>query len=172
MGFNKYHRGTKNYLRDITRGVKKYHRGPGVFSRGRKVDADRRDQSVVTGKRAALAVLGLSAVAFGMGLWLLPRDPAAAGTFWSMEVLHRLLWSYLLSVNFVTFAAFAVDKLRAREDRWRISENCLLGLALAGGSLGGIAAMYLFWHKIRKPRFAWGLPLILLIQILLLIWLL
>ena len=144
MGFNKYHRGTKNYLRDITRGVKKYHRGPGVFSRGRKVDADRRDQS----------------------------DPAAAGTFWSMEVLHRLLWSYLLSVNFVTFAAFAVDKLRAREDRWRISENCLLGLALAGGSLGGMAAMYLFWHKIRKPRFAWGLPLILLIQILLLIWLL
>ena len=42
----------------------------------------------------------------------------------------------------------------------------LLGLSLIGGSAGGLIAMYLFRHKIRKPAFAYGLPVMLLVQVI------
>lgn len=74
---------------------------------------------------------------------------------------------YLFLVNIVTFLAFASDKRRAARRRWRIPEKTLLGLSLIGGAAGGIIAMYWFRHKIRKPAFAYGLPLMLLLQVIL-----
>ena len=43
--------------------------------------------------------------------------------------------------------------------------------ALLGGSLGAVLGMWLFRHKTRHWYFAWGLPLILLVQIAAGIWL-
>ena len=34
----------------------------------------------------------------------------------------------------------------------------------AGGALGALAAMHLCRHKIRTPRFAWGVPVLLAVQ--------
>jgi len=55
-------------------------------------------------------------------------------------------------VNGITLLTFAIDKLRARQNRWRISEATLLGLAILGpfGALGG---MVLFHHKTQKLKF-------------------
>ena len=72
---------------------------------------------------------------------------------------------YLLAINVVTFAAFVVDKLKAMRGAWRISEATLLGLSLAGGSVGGILGMLLARHKIRKRRFRYGLPAMLVAQV-------
>ena len=47
----------------------------------------------------------------------------------------------------------------------------LIGLAFAGGTIGGLAAMYLFRHKTTKPYFTFGLPMILLAQVVLLVYL-
>lgn len=44
----------------------------------------------------------------------------------------------LIVVNFITFAAFAIDKARAEQGAWRISEDTLLRLAFLGGTPGGI----------------------------------
>lgn len=77
---------------------------------------------------------------------------------------------YLIAINTVTFVAFCVDKRRAIRHEWRISEVTLLGLSLAGGALGGIAAMKVAHHKTRKPRFALGLPAMLAVQLALLGW--
>ena len=82
---------------------------------------------------------------------------------------NRLMVYYLFLINIVTFLAFASDKRRAARRRWRIPEKTLLGLSLIGGAAGGIIAMYCFRHKVRKPAFAYGLPLMLLFQVIVLL---
>ena len=74
------------------------------------------------------------------------------------------LLAYLGTINLVTFAAFVADKAKAIRKSWRISESTLLGLAMLGGSLGGIIGMKVARHKTRKPKFKYGLPAILLIE--------
>ena len=79
---------------------------------------------------------------------------------------------YLIVINVVTFLAFGLDKLKARADAWRIPEKTLLGLAVIGGSIGGILGMRIFRHKTRHKQFSVGLPLILAVQIVLVVVLL
>ena len=40
-------------------------------------------------------------------------------------------------------------------------EACLLGLCLAGGSVGGLIGMYTTRHKTQKWYFVYGLPVFL-----------
>ncbi|MDO4459934.1 MAG: DUF1294 domain-containing protein, partial [Clostridia bacterium] len=47
--------------------------------------------------------------------------------------LIYLLWIYLLIVNLITFILYAVDKRKARKDRWRIKEKTLISWCFAGG---------------------------------------
>lgn len=76
-----------------------------------------------------------------------------------------LVPSYLICINLVTFALYAIDKIKARAGAWRISEFVLLLLAVIGGSVGALAAMTVCRHKIRVPKFKIGVPLILIVQI-------
>ena len=90
--------------------------------------------------------------------------------FWSFFDEHKILLAYLVIINFVTFAAFAIDKIAAIERKSRIRIVTLLGLSFVGGSIGGIIAMYLLRHKTRKDYFTVGLPLIIGMQIVLLFY--
>ena len=54
--------------------------------------------------------------------------------------------------------------------RKRISEITLILTALVGGSLGILGGMYVFRHKTHKPRFTIGIPLIIGLQIVLIIY--
>ena len=80
---------------------------------------------------------------------------------------------YLLVANLVTLALFIYDKLRAEQGRVdkRIPEIVLLGLSLAGGAVGGIVGMHLVRHKTRKWYFSWGLPVMIVLQVVLLLYL-
>lgn len=79
-----------------------------------------------------------------------------------------LKWgSYILLMNIITFLLFGEDKRRARQQKWRISEQTLLVLALLGGAVGALAGMYTFHHKTRKWKFRIGVPVILILQIVL-----
>ena len=64
----------------------------------------------------------------------------------------------------------AEDKRRARKHAWRISERTLFAAALLGGSLGAILGMYLWHHKTKHWYFVIGMPLILVAQIAVGIW--
>lgn len=68
---------------------------------------------------------------------------------------------YLMTINVITFAAFGIDKWKAINGKWRISEARLMSLSSAGGSLGGILGMYFFRHKTRHIKFLIGLPVLL-----------
>lgn len=83
---------------------------------------------------------------------------------------HRILLVYLGIINFITFAAFAIDKYKAIKHKTRIRIVVLLGMAFAGGSLGGLIAMYLFKHKTKKNYFTTGIPLMIIMQLLLLFY--
>ena len=65
------------------------------------------------------------------------------------------------------FILMGVDKRRAIRHAWRIPEAHLFGCAILGGSLGSILGMYTFRHKTKHWYFVFGMPAILLIQIIL-----
>jgi len=63
---------------------------------------------------------------------------------------------YLLLLNLITFGAYGFDKILSLRDNpqaRRVREVTLLGLALLGGIIGGLLAMTLFRHKIKKISF-------------------
>lgn len=77
---------------------------------------------------------------------------------------------YLLLINIITFFVYGIDKRKAQRNRFRIKEATLLTFALVGGSIGALLGMYIFRHKTKKWYFKFGVPLILLLQIALVIY--
>lgn len=59
-----------------------------------------------------------------------------------------------------------VDKKRAKRGAYRISEKTLFMIAILGGSMGSIAGMNHFRHKTKHWYFKYGMPAILVIQII------
>ena len=76
------------------------------------------------------------------------------------------LLAYLITINAFAFLLMRIDKQKARRKAWRIPEATLIGVAIAGGSIGSLAGMYIFRHKTRHPKFTVGIPTILSLQIL------
>jgi len=78
---------------------------------------------------------------------------------------NKVLIIYAVIINFIAFAAFAIDKVNACEGRSRIRIITLLGIAFAGGTVGALLGMYLLRHKIRVDYFTVGIPLIMIMQV-------
>lgn len=78
---------------------------------------------------------------------------------------------YFAAINLVTFFVYGIDKYRAKRGAWRIPEKTLFLLPILGGSIGAIAGMKFFHHKTKHWYFRYGLPLILLAQVALAVWL-
>ena len=83
----------------------------------------------------------------------------------------KLFAIYLVVMNVLGVAVMWSDKRRARLHRWRIPEKVLFGVSLLGGSAGTWAGMYLFRHKTKHWYFVVGMPLILVCQAALAIYL-
>lgn len=83
----------------------------------------------------------------------------------------KLFAIYLVVMNVLGVAVMWSDKRRARLHRWRIPEKMLFGVSLLGGSAGTWAGMYLFRHKTKHWYFVVGMPLILVCQAALAIYL-
>ena len=81
--------------------------------------------------------------------------------------MANTLLYYLIVINIVTFLVYGIDKLKAKQGSWRISEATLLILAVIGGSIGALLGMKVWRHKTMHKKFKYGLPLILIIQIIL-----
>lgn len=83
----------------------------------------------------------------------------------SFIIGNKWLLAYLLVINIITFVLFAVDKWKAIHGRWRIRTATLMGFAFAGGTVGGLLAMYVFRHKTKTRSFTVGLPVMLVVQV-------
>lgn len=80
---------------------------------------------------------------------------------------HVNLIAALIVINFVAFAAFCIDKMRANAQRRRVREATLLWFAFLGGTPGAYAGRALFRHKTRKQPFSRQLHTIAAFQLLL-----
>ena len=77
--------------------------------------------------------------------------------------------AYLFLANLVGFALMGIDKRKAKKKQWRIPEKTLFLSAILGGSIGALYGMHLFRHKTKHKSFVFGMPAILIVQMLLLI---
>lgn len=83
----------------------------------------------------------------------------------------QLILIYLVAMNVVTFFMYGIDKWKAKRSKWRISEAKLLGLAVIGGSIGAWLGMKVWHHKTMHKKFQFGIPLIIVAQVAMIIWL-
>ena len=77
---------------------------------------------------------------------------------------------YFIIINVIGFLAMAIDKWKAKNNSWRIPENTLFSITVLGGGIGTIVGMYVFRHKTKKPKFTIGMPVILVLEIVLVIY--
>lgn len=74
---------------------------------------------------------------------------------------------YLLAMNLLAFVLMASDKKKAKTGAWRVPEKVLFLSAILGGSIGAIVGMQVFRHKTKHWYFKYGMPAILIIQVVL-----
>lgn len=86
--------------------------------------------------------------------------------------LTSIVFYFLLGINLLTFLAFGIDKWKAKRGLWRVPEATLMMMAALGGSVGALLGMRVFRHKTQHKKFTIGVPLILLVQIALAVFIL
>ena len=78
---------------------------------------------------------------------------------------------YLLAINIATFLLYGIDKYKAKKGKWRIPEATLLTMAAIGGSIGAWVGMRLWHHKTMHKKFKYGIPVIMIMQVCLVVYL-
>ena len=76
----------------------------------------------------------------------------------------KFLITYLIIINALGLLFMITDKHQAVKNQYRIPEALLFLTSFFGGSFGCLLGMRLAHHKTRKPLFALGIPILLLIQ--------
>ena len=79
---------------------------------------------------------------------------------------------FLLAINIATFLLYGIDKYKAKKNQWRISEATLLTMAAIGGSIGAWVGMRIWHHKTMHKKFKYGIPVIIIFQVALAVYLL
>ena len=77
---------------------------------------------------------------------------------------------YLSILNVISMLIIGFDKQQAKHQRKRVSEKTLLLLSLMFGSFGIYVGVFVFQHKTKKKRFVYGLPPLLLLQSIMIIY--
>ena len=85
--------------------------------------------------------------------------------------MKLLLIIYVAVMSLIAFAAFGLDKYKAKTDRWRTPEKTLFLLAIIGGGIGAFLGMQVFRHKTKHTQFVIGIPAIMIAQLILIGWL-
>lgn len=78
--------------------------------------------------------------------------------------MNEILIVLYLILNGIALALFGIDKQRAVNEQYRISEHTLLTAAFFG-PIGAYTGMRIFRHKIRKPLFSFFVPVFILLHI-------
>lgn len=76
----------------------------------------------------------------------------------------KYLMIYFITINIIAFAVMGIDKSKAKRSKWRIRERTLFAFALFGGSIGIYGGMQKFRHKTHHKQFVIGIPMIIILQ--------
>ncbi len=77
---------------------------------------------------------------------------------------------YLIVINLISAIICITDKRRAIKGLWRISEKTFFLLALFGGGVGLYITMRAIHHKTNHKRFMIGIPIIIILQIVVIVY--
>ncbi len=69
-------------------------------------------------------------------------------------------------INAISFLINCIDKYKAEHNKWRIKESTLWFFGIIGGATGGYTAMKLIRHKTKHKSFMIGMPILMIIQII------
>mgnify|MGYP001633964556 FL=1 len=69
-------------------------------------------------------------------------------------------------INLAVLLLYGLDKWKAKNHRWRVSEAALM-MAAVFGVFGAYGGMHLFHHKTQKPKFYIGVPVIFVVELML-----
>ena len=83
-----------------------------------------------------------------------------------MNTVQLIIITYLLIMNLSGLLSMYIDKRKAIKNKWRIPEKTLFLIAIMGGSIGSVSGMHLFRHKTKHWYFKYGMPAILIIQVI------
>lgn len=78
--------------------------------------------------------------------------------------------TYLVIVNVAGFLMAFIDKRKAIKNKWRVPEKSLFLSAILGGGIGLYMGFKTFRHKTLHKRFMIGVPLIVILQLLIIIF--
>lgn len=73
---------------------------------------------------------------------------------------------YLLVINLIGFLTMHIDKKKAINKKYRISEKFIFFIGLILGATGVYIGMYKFRHKTKHNSFTVGIPVLIIINIM------
>ena len=85
-------------------------------------------------------------------------------------MLYEFLIGYLIFISVISIAVTIWDKLSAIAKKRRVPERVLLTLSALGGSVAMLLTMLIIRHKTRKAKFMFGIPSIILLQLVIILF--
>lgn len=85
-------------------------------------------------------------------------------------ILKNPILVFIIVINLVAAVVCVADKVKAIGKKHRISEKTLFSLSLCGGATLMFFTMLLIRHKTKHKRFMVGLPLIILLHAVILLF--
>ena len=82
----------------------------------------------------------------------------------------KIIVTYLAVINGISIALTIWDKKTIQRRAMRVPESVLFLFAALGGSLGMYITMLIIRHKTRHRSFMFGIPLIMLLHIMVLLF--
>ena len=82
------------------------------------------------------------------------------------ELFIKIILMWFAVISLVAVVVTVADKIKARRGVYRISEAALMSVSALGGSVAMLVTMLTIRHKTKHIKFMLGIPIIILFQII------
>ena len=82
------------------------------------------------------------------------------------ELIIKIILVWFAVISLVAVVITIADKIKARRGAYRISEAALMSVSALGGSVAMLVTMLTIRHKTKHIKFMLGIPIIILFQII------
>ena len=82
------------------------------------------------------------------------------------ELFIKIILMWFAVISLVAVIVTVADKIKARRGAYRISEAALMSVSALGGSVAMLVTMLTIRHKTKHIKFMLGIPIIILFQII------
>ncbi|MES2132732.1 MAG: DUF1294 domain-containing protein [Bacteroidota bacterium] len=88
-------------------------------------------------------------------------------------MFHKIVIVFIILLNCASYVVMWFDKYRSKKNGWRVRERSLFLMAFLWGAPGIYLGMQApLYHKAAKPGFKYGIPLLILVNLVTVYWLL